>query len=209
MSASTVRTPHPAADLPKDEPPRPDPYVVLVADDEEDVHHITRIALRPLVHNGRRLRILSAHSAAETLRVLQREPEVAVLLLDVVMESDHAGLDACRAIREELGNAFVRILLRTGQPGRAPEEAVVRDYGIDGYLPKADLTSLRLTTMIRTALKSYDELVALESRRSSLESVHESVREISGEGTWAGFREERAFDFGSGATEGTAGGAGR
>ncbi|MFF7242138.1 response regulator [Streptomyces collinus] len=160
---------------------------VLVVDDEDDVHQITKISLRSLTYNGDRVRVVSAYSAEEALSILRAEPHIAVTLLDVVMESDHAGLDACRSIREELKNKFVRILLRTGQPGRAPEEAVVRDYEIDGYLPKAELTSLRLTTMVRTALKAYEELRDLELRRRSLETLHESVRELDSEVVWSGF----------------------
>jgi len=164
----------------------PTQRTILVVDDEEDVHLITKIAFRSLTHQGQEVKVISAYSGAEAVRVLRENPHVAVILLDVVMESDHAGLNTCRVIREELGNSFVRILLRTGQPGRAPEGTVVQDYGIDGYLPKAELTSSRLVTMVRTALKAYGELADLEGRRRSLESVHESVRDIAESSTWAG-----------------------
>ncbi|MEV8097744.1 response regulator [Kitasatospora sp. NPDC085879] len=166
------------------------PPTVLVVDDDEDVQHITRIALRTLSHEGRPVELLSARSATEALQLMREHPDIGVVLLDVVMESDHAGLDTCRAIRDQLGNTFVRILLRTGQPGRAPEETVVEAYGVDGYLPKAELTSTRLITVVRTALKAYDELVRLEARRRGLETAHESVREMDSDSTWAEFRVE-------------------
>ncbi|MFF4426315.1 response regulator [Streptomyces sp. NPDC001549] len=169
--------------------------MVLIVDDEEDVHRITRISLRSLSHRGSRVRLVSARSAAEARHCMRDNPDVAVVLLDVVMESDHSGLDVSRFIREQLGNTFVRILLRTGQPGSAPEETVVQDYEIDGYLPKAELTSSRLITMVRTALKAYDELVDLESRRRCLETVHESVRELNTDSTWVNFRMEDAGTF--------------
>jgi CheY-like chemotaxis protein len=170
-------------------------YAVLVVDDEEDVHDITRISLRTLTHNGQKVKILSAQSAAEALKILGANPHIAVVLLDVVMESEHAGLDACVAIRENLRNDLVRILLRTGQPGRAPEEKVVQEYSIDGYLPKAELTSTRLLTMVRISLKAFDELCDLDTRRRSLESVHESVRELREESAWADFQDDNAFEF--------------
>ncbi|GGW67388.1 response regulator [Streptomyces xantholiticus] len=171
------------------------PSKVLIVDDEEDVHQITRISLRSLSHRGSRVKLVSARSAAEARQCMREHPDIAVVLLDVVMESDHAGLDVSRFIREQLGNTFVRILLRTGQPGRAPEGTVVQEYEVDGYLPKAELTSTRLVTMVRTALKAYDELVDLESRRHSLETVHESVRELNTDSTWADFRLEDAGTF--------------
>jgi CheY-like chemotaxis protein len=109
------------------------------------------------------------------VEIMRQEPNVGVVLLDVVMENDHAGLDACKAIREELGNRYVRILLRTGQPGAAPEKQVIQEYDIDGYLPKAELTSVRLFTTVRTSLKAYCELMELERHRQNLAAVHNCV----------------------------------
>ncbi|MGI5380763.1 response regulator [Streptomyces sp. CA-251387] len=165
-------------------------FRILVVDDDEDVHAITKIALRPLRYKERGVQILEARSSAEALEVMRCTPAVAVILLDVVMESSEAGLHACRAIREHLENRFVRIILRTGQPGMAPEERVVQDYDIDGYLPKGEVTSTRLVTMVRTALKSYDEITDLESKRRSLESVHESVHDLSETSTWSALQRE-------------------
>ena len=148
---------------------------ILVVDDEEDIHQITKISLKGLRYQGKRLEFLFATSGKEAVQVMRDEPNIGVVLLDVVMESNSAGLDACRAIREELGNRFVRILLRTGQPGAAPEKNVIQEYDIDGYLPKAELTSVRLFTAVRTSLKAYCELMELERYRRNLTSIHDCV----------------------------------
>ncbi|MFI8829328.1 response regulator [Streptomyces sp. NPDC053431] len=161
-----------------------------MVDDDEDVHAITKIALRSLRYKGRSLQILEARSSAEALQILRVTPGVAVILLDVVMESSEAGLRACQIIRQQHENHFVRIILRTGQPGMAPEESVVRDYEIDGYLPKVEATSARLVTMVRTALKAYEEITDIEAKRRSLESVHETVRDLSGTSAWSAFRSD-------------------
>jgi len=117
-------------------------------------------------------------SGKEAVASMREHPETAVILLDVVMESSTAGLDACRAIREELGNHTVRILLRTGQPGVAPEKKTIEDFDIDGYLPKAELTSTRLWSAVRTALKAWTELTELERHRATLQRLHESVIQL-------------------------------
>ena len=96
---------------------RPERYELLVVDDEPDIHAVTRLSLRGLRYGGREVALISAASGAEAVQAMRRQPHIAVVLLDVVMETTSAGLDACRAIRGELGNRFVRILLRTGQPG--------------------------------------------------------------------------------------------
>lgn len=152
--------------------PTPDRPTILVVDDEPDVHDITRISLRSLRHGGRRPKLLSAYSAGEAEGILRERPDIAVVLLDVVMESDHAGLDLCRTLREELDNPFPRILLRTGQPGQAPEKQTIDTFDIDGYLPKAELTSGRLYSAARTALRTWQHLVAIERHRQALAIVH-------------------------------------
>ncbi len=151
----------------------PDRHTILVVDDEPDVIAVTKLSLKSMTHNGRSLRFRSASTGRQAIDELQARPDIAVVLLDVVMESDSAGLDACRAIREKLGNKLVRILLRTGQPGAAPERETIDKYDIDGYLPKAELTSTRLYSTVRTALKAWEELVELERHRSYLAAVHE------------------------------------
>lgn len=153
----------------------PEKYYVLVVDDEPDVLSVTHLSLRGLSYHGREVEFLAAASGQETVQIIQAHPEVAVILLDVVMETMSAGLDACRAIRTDLGNRFVRILLHTGQPGAAPERETIDEYDIDGYLPKAELTTNRLYAAVRTALKAWEELCELERHRQYLTAMHDCV----------------------------------
>jgi CheY-like chemotaxis protein len=126
-------------------------------------------------HGGRPVELQVATTGAAAVEAMRADPDIAVILLDVVMETDTAGLDACRAIRDELGNRYVRILLRTGQPGIAPERATIDDYDIDGYLPKTELTTNRLYTAVRTALKAYEELIDLDRYRQVLLLLNETA----------------------------------
>ena len=151
------------------------PHRILIVDDEPDVAAVTRLSLKGLKFGGRGVEFEAIHSGKEAVEAMRKRPDTSVILLDVVMESSTAGLDACRAIREELGNRFVRILLRTGQPGIAPEKQTIEEFDIDGYLPKAELTTNRLYAAVRSALKSYDELVELERHRRVLSLVHTSA----------------------------------
>jgi CheY-like chemotaxis protein len=153
----------------------PEKYRILIVDDEPDVHAVTRLSLKGLKHGGRGVDLASAQGGKEAVEDLRRHADTAVILLDVVMETENAGLDACRAIREELGNRLVRIMLRTGQPGVAPERKTIEEYDIDGYLPKAELTSNRLFAGVRTALRAFEQLVELERGRKTLSFLHTSV----------------------------------
>jgi response regulator RpfG family c-di-GMP phosphodiesterase len=150
-------------------------WKILIADDEEDVHAVTRMVLEDFEFKGRKLEFYNAYSGQEALQVLEQNPDIAVVFLDVVMETEHAGLDAVKRIRNELCNRFVRIILRTGQPGQAPEKSVVVDYDINDYKEKTELTSKKLYTCLVSALRSYLDIQSIEKNRRGLFKILESV----------------------------------
>jgi len=146
-------------------------WKLLVVDDDEEVHEATRFALKNVHLCGRPLFLLHARSAAEAAACLAREPDVAVILLDVVMESHDAGLQLVRHIREAMHRSDVRIILRTGQPGYAPELKVIRDYDINDYKTKAELTHTRLVTTLTAAVRAYEQIHAIAENRHGLELI--------------------------------------
>lgn len=156
-----------------------DKWKILVVDDEEDVHTVTHLTLDDFIFEAKPVEIMDAFSAEEALRILRENPDTAIVLLDVVMETTTAGLDLVKKIRQELKNSFVRIILRTGQPGYAPEREVVLNYDINDYKTKTELTSENIFTLVTSGLRSFKSLVILESYRSDLQKkVEEAVQEI-------------------------------
>lgn len=156
---------------------------VLITDDEQDVHSATTFALRNTKILGRRLDFLHAKSAEETVKVLQENDDIAVILLDVVMETPNAGLDLVAVIREELKNNQARIILRTGQPNQAPEIEVIRDYDINDYKLKSELTQNKLYASLTTAIRSYQQIKTIEASKQGLDLiVHASADLISKKG---------------------------
>lgn len=143
-------------------------WKILIADDEPDVHIATKLVLGDFSFRDRRIEFLDAYDGNETCEVLRRHPDTAVVFLDVVMETEDAGLRAVHRIREELGNQMVRIILRTGQPGHAPEEHVVLHYHINDYKSKSEMTTKKLFTSLVSALRSYQDLQTIESSRRGL-----------------------------------------
>lgn len=144
---------------------------ILIVDDDEDVHEATVFALQGLEILGHPLRFLHARSTGDAERILAREQDIAVVLLDVVMESEDAGLRLVEYIRRDLGLSTPRIILRTGQPGYAPELSAIRDYDINDYKTKNELTRTRLYTSITVAIRTYDQIVRLDSSRRGLELI--------------------------------------
>jgi CheY-like chemotaxis protein len=136
---------------------------ILVVDDEPDVLAVTKLALRDVTVYGMPVRIHTASSKAEAIKLLNgplrmqgsREPIVAVALVDVVMETDHAGLDLCKYIREEANGSSVQIYVRTGQPGLAPERKVIDDYDISGYFTKVEVSEQKLYTLVKSGVRQW------------------------------------------------------
>ncbi|SDN67399.1 Response regulator receiver domain-containing protein [Aureimonas jatrophae] len=153
-------------------------WKLLIVDDDQAVHDGTRFALQRFALNGRRLEFHSAYSGTEGFEALRAHPDTAVVLLDVVMESEDAGLRLARRIRNELGNDLVRIILRTGQPGQAPEHKVVVDYDINDYKAKTELTAERLFTALTAALRSFEQLRRLDDTRRGLELIVQASSDL-------------------------------
>ena len=147
------------------------PWKMMIVDDVEDIHHVTRMIFDDYVFDGRSIEFLSAYSGREARELMLAHPDTAVIVLDVVMETDHAGLEVVQYIREEVKNKIVRIILRTGQPGEAPEKKVIIAYDINDYKTKEELTSNRLFSTVTSALRSYRDMTVIEKNRQGLEMI--------------------------------------
>lgn len=154
------------------------PWRILIVDDDLDVHSVTRLALRHVSFKGRELELISAYSGEEAFSILIDAADIALILLDVVMETDDAGLRLVGRIRKELGNQLVRIVLRTGQPGQAPEQSVIIDYDINDYKAKTELTTQKLFTTVISSLRAYESLLMIERSRVGLWKILEGATNL-------------------------------
>jgi CheY-like chemotaxis protein len=146
-------------------------WKVLVVDDDAAVHEVTTLALRRFEVDGHPVRLLRAHSGADAAQVLRDHPDCALALLDVVMETEEAGLHLVQRIRRELGADLVRLVLRTGQPGRAPEQSVMAEFDVHDYLEKTAVSAQRLRTTVTGAIRAYRDLRTIAMQRQGLERV--------------------------------------
>lgn len=153
-------------------------WKILIVDDEPAIHEVTKLALNGFTFEERECEFISAYSASEAKKILQKEHNIALALVDVVMETDDAGLNLVDYIRKEMQNKLIRIILRTGQPGQAPEEKVIIDYDINDYKSKSELTTQKLFTAVFTCLRAYRDMVALERNRQGLKKIIASTSSI-------------------------------
>lgn len=156
-----------------------DRWNILIVDDDPQVHTITQLVLSDFSFHNKKINFLSAYSGEEAKEVMKEHQDIALIFLDVVMETDDAGLKIARYIREEIKNHFVRIVLRTGQPGQAPEKEVIHDYDINDYKEKTELTSNKLYTTTIAALRSYNDLMKIENNKRGLEKIIQSANHIN------------------------------
>ncbi|HIP43999.1 MAG TPA: DUF3369 domain-containing protein [Sulfurospirillum arcachonense] len=151
---------------------------VLIVDDEQEVHSVTKTVLNQFVFEGKNLELLSAYSGDEAISMLKKHHDIQLVLLDVVMETDDAGLIVAKRIREELKLRKVRIVLRTGQPGSAPEQEVIGNYDINDYKEKTELISKKLYTTVISSLRAYRDMDIIDHNRRALEKIVEASKTI-------------------------------
>lgn len=139
-------------------------WKILIVDDDESVHAVTKNVLKNVVIAERRLELLHAMSEQEAKDKLHENDDIALALVDVIMETHSAGLDLVNYIRNDLDNHLIRLVIRTGQPSEAPEREIIDQYDINDYKEKTELTVDKLYTVIRTSVKQYIQLVELENK---------------------------------------------
>ena len=146
-------------------------WKILIVDDDPMVHSITTLVLKDFSYDGRGLEFIHAHNGQEAREMISTHPDTAIILLDVVMETVDSGLQVVEYIRKELKNFFVRIILRTGQPGQAPEEEVIVEYDINDYKEKTELSSQKLFTIMVSSLRTYRDILTIEANREGLKRI--------------------------------------
>lgn len=146
-------------------------WQVLIVDDDPEIHSVTQLALSDLIVLGRRLEYLHAYSGQSACKLIEENNDIVLVLLDVVMETDDAGLNVVKYIREKLQREDIRIVLRTGQPGYAPEESVIKEYDINDYKTKTELTRRKLVTTVYAAIRSYQQIAKVTDSRHGLEKI--------------------------------------
>ncbi|MCB9077941.1 MAG: response regulator [Anaerolineaceae bacterium] len=152
-------------------------WKILIVDDKSEAHQVAKLALKRLKFENKALEFYSAFSAQEAREMLRDHTDIALILLDVVMESDHAGLELAQYIRDILTNKMIRIIIRTGQPGKAPEELVFMDYDINDYTTKTELTREKITTAVIGALRSYRDLTTIEHQKKELQKINRKLQQ--------------------------------
>jgi CheY-like chemotaxis protein len=171
-------------------------WPVLLVDDDPDVLAVSKLAMRSFEIDGVPIKLFTATSKAEAVKLLSGSlggtvlPYLSVAFIDVVMETDQAGLDLCRYIRETQRNRLTQIYIRTGQPGMAPERDVIDRYDINGCFTKVEATEDKLYSLVKAGIRQFDfaSMAAVEfnvvtqciANSDSLESLRRTLGGVLG-----------------------------
>lgn len=151
---------------------------ILVVDDDDSVHQVTKLVLADTEIESRQLDIVSVYSMDEAKKKLLEEDDFCMAFVDVVMETDHAGLELVQWIREELKNQAIRLILRTGQAGSAPEAKVIKDFDINDYKEKTDFTSNKMITTVYASIRAYRDIMTIQRSLDAFKKLIEATHDL-------------------------------
>jgi response regulator RpfG family c-di-GMP phosphodiesterase len=151
---------------------------LLIVDDDDSVHQVTKLVLSDAEIENRQLEIVSVYSMDEAKKVLLKDDDFCMAFVDVVMETDHAGLELVKWIREELKNQAIRLVLRTGQAGTAPEAKVIKDYDINDYKEKTDFTSNKMITTVYASIRAYRDIMTIQRSLDAFKKLIETTHDL-------------------------------
>lgn len=153
--------------------------VLTVEDDINYQHALTNSLKEMRPEDNCEIEVLTANSVSQAALVLSLHPDIALTFIDVVMEDDDSGLRLVSTIREVIGNADMRIVLLTGQPGFAPEQQIMKTLDIDEYWNKSDVSAEKLQSIVTSNLRTWKYISQISSARKGLQLVLDASRSIN------------------------------
>ncbi len=151
---------------------------ILVIDDDESVHQVTKLVLADAEIEHRNLDIVSAFSSKEAKEIMLNDDSFCMAFVDVVMETDHAGLELVEWIRNDLKNQSIRLVLRTGQAGSAPEAKVIKEFDINDYKEKTDFTANKMITTVYASIRAYRDIMTIQRSLDAFKKLIEATHDL-------------------------------
>lgn len=160
------------------QPPRLDPWKLLVVDDEPEARRLVGLHLSDFSFASRPLEIIEATSAREARLKLREHRDIAVALIGAMAESDESGLKLVEFIREKLGNRLIRLIVRADKPETALDRSFIDGFDIDDCQDTRQLAASQLYTTVRARIKSYRDLQTIELNRHGLTRILDITPEL-------------------------------
>jgi CheY-like chemotaxis protein len=154
-------------------------WKVLIIDDDPNIHLVTKMALEYIVFEQRGIELISAFNTTEARQMIAFHKDIAIIFLEVALESENAGFELVHFIRKDIQNTAVRIILRVRQSSAMPENSVVENMDINDYKTKTELTTQKLFNLTITALRSYRDIRSALLTTKGIDIVLNASSELS------------------------------
>jgi signal transduction histidine kinase len=129
-------------------------WKVLITDDQELIHVMIKHYLSDYQYQGAGLQFVDAFTGKEAMKILKEQSDIAVIVLDVMLEEADMGFKVVQYIRETLNNKLVKIIMLTGKLDFDNAQNFFMKYDIDMFCPKHDLD--KIFFMITSTLRAYN-----------------------------------------------------
>lgn len=151
---------------------------IIIADGNRTIHQRIKRILSDQTYDDRGMRIYSAFSAEEASALISKYPDTAILICNISLGTGPADFDTLRHVRKRSGNRNIRIILIGGLPEETAEEHAADEYDISGRIDASGLENGGLPFLIASALKDYDNRMAVETFKKGFDMVLNSIADI-------------------------------
>ena len=128
-------------------------YQILVADDEAEIRDLLRLYLEKEGYN-----VLDAQNGEEALKVLREQPEIAMLILDIMMP----GKDGFHVLKELRKDSNLPVIILSAKTADT-DKILGLDLGADDYIAKP-FNPLEAVARINSNIRRFYSLGANDSQ---------------------------------------------
>ncbi len=149
---------------------RADCWSVLVVDDDPVVRHLTRENLRGVDVDGLPLEI-DACENTDAARKLIAATEYALIIMDVAIETEFAGLDLVEELKRSPGVGFTQVVVQSATPMTERSGRQAGMSGIADYWRKGEIAPLRMQVLVRGLVRAYATARSLHAEQLYLRKL--------------------------------------
>ena len=163
---------------------QPGHWKVLITDDQEMIHVMIKHYLKDYQFQGIGLQFIDSFSCKDAKSLLNNNPDIAVVILDVMLEEPDSGFQIVQYIRETLNNKLLKIIMLTGNLDIEKAKFFFMTYDIDIYCPKYDINKIyfMMTASLRAYQSSYSIHILhdeLKQKLKNQESAEQELKELN------------------------------
>lgn len=155
-----------------------DNWKVLIVDENDFTHVDIKENINNLKFENKYINFYDAYTVGEAISILREENDMALVLINVDIETKDYGLKLVKHIRETLNLIDIRILLMIEDKDDSFKEDTILDYDINGCGEKSSFIYKKVKTEIVSALRCYRDIKKIKDNRDAMKKVVSSITDL-------------------------------